>query len=263
MNAPLVLRDFAGKIEVTSDAYELKRKAIKAASAIAKVETPEQQIAAVAALREVKSVINGMEQTRKAVKSPVLALGKEIDATAHGFIQEVDKQYGRLTGLINHYQKKLAREKAKEELKIQQEERTAAQLREQAANLRASATNKYTEAEACKLEQEAFDLEMNTELAVVPRIEKPKGLVVRNRINFQVEKPIVFCQAWPDFWRWHEETETLKLDRMRILEELNKESGDGCFHKTRFPEELSKSEDRRLVRPAGLRVYEETKAHIR
>jgi hypothetical protein len=263
MNAPLVLRGFQGKIEVTPDAYELKREAIKAASAIAKVETPEQQIAAVAVLREVKAVINGMEQTRKAVKAPVLALGKEIDATAHGFIQEVDKQYGRLTGLINHYQKKLAREKAEEELKIQQEEQTAARLREQAANLRASATNKYTESEARKLEQEAFDLEMNTELAVVPGIEKPKGLVVRNRINFQVLDAIVFCQAWPDFWKWHAETETLKLDRMRILDELNREDCAGCFHKTRFPEELSRSDDRRLVQPAGLRVYEDLKAHLR
>jgi len=263
MHAPLVLRDFAGKIEVTPDAYELKRKAIKAASSIAKVETPAQQIAAVAALREVKAVIVGMEQTRKTVKAPVLALGREIDNTAHGFIREVEKQHGRLSGLINHYQKKLARERAAEQDKINSQESLAAKLRQQAANLRASATNKYTEAEAQKLEAQALDLEMSTELAVVPGIEKPKGLVVRNKINFQVLDAIVFCQAWPDFWKWHADTETLKLDRMRILDELNREDCAGCFHKTRFPEELSKSDDRRLVQPAGLRVYEETKTHIR
>jgi hypothetical protein len=268
MNAPLVLKDFAGEIEITQGAFEWKRKALELARPIAKVETPAQQLQAVAALTELKGLRQGMEQTRKSVKSPVLALGKKIDAAAENFIADVDKQYMRLSGMVSHYQKKQAELRNKEADKIEAEQRDARALRESGAELRSRAmqsTNKeaYDKlvGEALKLEAKAFDLEMNAEVAIVPGIEKPKGLVVRNRITFQVLDAIVFCQAYPQFWKWHADTETLKLDRMRLLDELNKENG--LFRMTRFPEELSKSEDRRLVQPAGLRVYEETKSHIR
>jgi hypothetical protein len=184
-------------------------------------------------------------------------------------MEDVEKQYGRISGLINHYQRKVAREQHEEAEKIESKETLATQLRDRAANIRLTLADAATPTEhdklmkqAEKLEQEAFDLEMQTELAVVPGIEKPKGLVVRNKINFQVLDAIVVAQAYPQYWKWHAETETLKLDRMRILDELNKEGG-GFFHETVFPEELSKTEDRRLVQPAGMRVYEETKAHIR
>lgn len=266
----LVLKDFSGTIEITADAWELKKKALAAAKPIAKVETPLQQQGAVEALRLLKEIRSGMEATRKAVKAPVLQLGRKIDETAYNFMAEIEKQYGRLSGLINHYQRKEAQKKAEAQDVIQSQENLAQELKAKAArirgNMQVEVNNGKREAmriEAERLEKEAFDLEMTTELTVVPGVEKPKGLVVRNRINFQVLDAIVFCQAWPNYWKWHPETETLKLDRMKILDELNREDGKGEFHMTRFPEELSKTEDRRLVQPAGLRVFEETKSHIR
>lgn len=258
MNAPIVLKNFGGVPEITADAFTLKREAIDAARPIARVENPEQQLAAVAALQKLKDVRGGMESTRKTVKAPVLALGRKIDEIAHGFIADVDRQYMRLTGMISHYQKKLLREKAAEQDKIESQETRATQLRAHVARLRLQGQHE----QADKAEAEAFDLEMNTELAVAPGAPRPRGLVVKNRITFQVLDAIVFCQAWPDYWKWHADTETLKLDRMKILDELNREGGGG-FHRTRFPEELAQGDDRRLVQPAGLRVYEETKTHIR
>lgn len=274
MNAPLVLKEFHGVPEITPDAYELKRTALNEAKQIARVETAEQQVVALAALRDVKAVLNGMEQTRKAVKAPVLALGKKIDNLAHGFIADLESQYGRLQGLINHYQKVQLRKQREEEQKIANEQASAAELRQTAKELREEAAKllqgdggldgaSSLQDQADKLESKAFDLEMTAEVTILPTVEKPKGLVVRNKINFQVTDAIVFCQAWPQFWKWHPDTETLKLDRMRILEELNRADQAGCFHKTRFPEELSKTDDPRLVQPAGLRVFEETKAHLR
>jgi hypothetical protein len=259
MNAQLVLKDFNGVPEITPDAFELKKAALQSASLVARVETAEQQTNAIAALREVKAVLSGMEQTRKAVKAPVLALGKKIDSLAHGFIGELEKQYGRLQGLINHYQRKQLEAKREEEKEIEREQETAADLRRRAHQCRLKGDVSASQ----ELEAQAFNLEMNAEVAVVHVAEKPKGLVVRNKINFQVIDPIVFCQAYPQFWRWHQDTETLKLDRMRILDELNRPDQAGLFHKSRFPEELSKTDDTRLVQPAGLRVFEETKAHVR
>ncbi len=266
-NSALVLKSFSGVPEITPGAYELKRAALDAAKPVHRVETPEQQLVAVDALKHLKDVRSGMEQSRKAVKAPVLDLGRKIDDMAHKFIAEVDKQYGRIQGLINHYQKKQAREAAERQQELEQGQVTAAQLREKVVALRVMADaahdtdKKNLMDEADRLGAQALDLEMTAEVAVIPSIDKPRGLVVRNRINFQVTDAVVFVQAYPQFWKWHEDNETLKLDRLSVLDELNKENG--LFRVTRFPEELATGEDRRLVRPAGLRVYEETKAHLR
>lgn len=255
----LVLKDFRGAPEITADAYELKRSALKAASKIARVETPEQQLEAVEALRQVREVLKGMEATRKAVKAPVLDLGKKIDNLAHVFTADIEKQQGRIQGLINHFQKVQQRKANEEREKIASEQASATELRRQA--LVAREAGRYQEAES--LEAKAFDSEMTAEVTTVAVVDKPKGLVVKNRINFQVLDAIVFCQAWPGYWKWHGETETLKLDRMKVLDALNSPKCDSDFHKSRFPEELSVTDDSRLVQPAGLRVFEETRAHLR
>jgi hypothetical protein len=244
-SAPLVLREFSGVPEITPDAYQLRKEALDAARPVARVENAEQQLEAVAALRRLKEIRTGMETSRKAVKAPVLELGRKIDAIAATFLEECSKQEGRLQGLINHYQRKQLEAKNDETGKLKEMQERAAQLRKEGR------------------ESEAFDLEMSLEIAVVPGIDKPRGLAVRQRINFQVTDPILFVQAWPQFWKHSDENETLRVDRMRVLDELNKPDGNGAFHKTRFPEELSANDDPRLVRPAGLRVYEEIKAHVR
>jgi hypothetical protein len=275
----LVLRGFSGVPEVTQEAWRLKREALAAAKPVARVETPEQQTYAVEALRKLKEVRTGLEASRKAVKAPVLDLGRKIDEIARDFGDDIERQYGRISGLINHYQRKLAAAKEEEDDKARSRATLAAQLREKATQLRAEATRlrerdpgsspahlKFLEAD--KLDAEAFDLEMSNEITAAPVvIDKPKGLVVKNKINFQVLDAIVFAQAWPQFWKISKngdhDNECLTVDRMRVLDELNREDGKGVFHMTRFPEELSQTEDRRLVQPAGLRVYEETKAHVR
>lgn len=253
----LVLKDFSGAPEITPGAHQLKRAALASARSVLKVEDDGEQMGAVEALRRLKAIRQGLEQSRKLVKAPVLELGRKIDALAHEFYAECDKEEMRVQGLINHYQRKQMERQAEEEAKLQREADEATRLLVEAERLRKAGR----EDEALSAEARAFDIQMTQEVTVVPGVVKPKGLVVRNKINFQVTDPIVFIQAYPQFWKWQEDGETLKLDRMRVLDELNKENG--LFRRTRFPEELSASDDERLVRPAGLRVYEETKAFVR
>jgi hypothetical protein len=93
---------------------------------------------------------------------------------------------------------------------------------------------------------------------------KAKGLAVRVRVNFKITDAIVFVQAYPEFFRWHADTETLKLDRLRVLDELNSEDGRGVFHRTHFPEELADEAARpEFVRPPGMEIFEDVKAHVR
>jgi len=267
---PIVLRNFSGVPEITQDAYSLRRDALAAAGVVGRVETDEQQATAVKALQLLKELRNGMENSRKAVKAPVLALGRKIDEIAANFLEQAGKQEGRLQGMINHYQRKQLEARREQQLELANEAKHATEMEVKAGELRHQAVFETDPAkkasllrQADELDVRAIDAKMTGELAVLSDPSKPRGLVVRNRINFQVTDAILFVQAYPKFWKWNEDNESLKLDRQGILDELNKPNGDGLFHKTKFPEELSATEDRRLVRPAGLRVYEETKAHVR
>ena len=256
MSEQLVLRDFAGTPEISPGANELKRQALAMSRDVLKVEDDGQQMGAVEALRRLKEIRQGLETSRKAIKAPVLELGRKIDALASDFYRDCEKEEMRIQGLINHYQREQMQEQSDREKQLEQMTVKAGELRHQAALEKDVAKRE-------ELMKQAFDLEMTQEVTVVAGIEKPKGLVVRRKINFQVIDAIVFIQAYPKFWKWNADNETLKLDRMAVLDELNTEDGKGIFHRTRFPEELSASDDERLVRPAGIRVFEETKAFVR
>lgn len=261
----LALRNFGGVPEIIPSAVELKKEALALSVPIKKVETEQEQALAVNALTALKAITRGMEATRKAVKAPVLDLGRKIDAVASEFTSDVDREEMRISGMVNHYQKLQLRLKREAEEKIEREQREAQRLAEEAERLRKEAEEKpELLPEVAKAEEAAFDAQMSSEVSAGPlAVAKPKGLVVKSRINFQIEDAHVFCQAYPQFFSWNAETETLKLKRREILEELNREDGKGIFSLTTFPEELPDQKDSRIVKPAGMRVFEETKSHVR
>jgi len=274
MDAPIVLRNFSGVPEITPDAHELKRNALAVAAPITKVENAKEQLTAVDALKQLKAVRNGMELSRKAVKAPVIDLGRKIDDIAYNFLADVTRAENRLQGLVNHYQRKQIEVKRTEEKKLARSDEEVTELEIQIGKLRQEALfetdggkKRFMLNEADQLSARLTDLDLTAQLSERTDMSKPKGLVVRQRISFQVTDPIVFVQAWPQFWIAatvnNHENELLRVDRQRVLDELNKERCDGVFHRTKFPEELSASDDQRLVRPAGLRVFEEIKPHVR
>lgn len=261
----LALRDFGGVPEIIPFAIELKQQALALSVPITKVETEQEQSLAVNALTALKAITRGMEATRKAVKAPVLDLGKKIDAVAADFVSDVDREEMRISGMVNHFQRTQLRLKREAEEQIEREKRETQRLADEAERLRKEAEQKpELLPEVVKAEEKAFDAQMANELTAGPlAIAKPKGLVVKSRINFQVENAHVVCQAFPQFWTWHPESETLKLKRREILEELNRADGKGIFNLTTFPEELPNEKDSRIVKPAGMRVFEETRSHVR
>ena len=244
----LVLKNFSGTPEITPSAYALQKAAIAAAKPILKVETDEEQMVAVAALQLLKNLRNGMETTRKLVKAPVLDLGKRIDAKAADFLEEPDREEKRIAGLINHRQRQIMEAQRVEQQRIEREQAEVLRLEDEARRKREAAEragDDKLKAEAKKLEAAAFDKKMEAEVSGTQVVvSKPKGLVVKNQINFRIIDPFLFCKAYPHFFTWHKETETLKLRRREILEELNKE---GTLFKG----------------APGLEVFEDLKSHVR
>jgi hypothetical protein len=253
----LVLRGFGGVPEITADAFQLREKAVALAKPIQKVATEQEQTAAVAALRELKAIRTGMESTRKAVKAPVLDLARKIDNIAGDFVSEIIDEELRLQGMINHYQRKQLDAQREEQERLQREAQTAEELKRKAEQ----ETNPERKSD---LEARALDMELGSEVSAPLAVAKPKGLVVRERVNFKLTDAIVFCQGYPQFWKWNTENESLKLDRMAILDELNHPSGKGLFHRTHWPECLTADPAKpELVRPPGMEVFLETKSHVR
>lgn len=263
----LALRDFGGVPEITPDAQELKKQALALSVPITKVETEQEQALAVNALQALKAITRGMEATRKSVKAPVLDLGKKIDAVAATFVQEVEREENRVSGMVNHFQREQLRLKREAEEQAERDRLAAEKLEEEAKRLREEAEKKQDPAllqEATVLEEKALDVQMAGELSTgTIVVAKPKGLVVKQKLNFQILDALVFCQAYPQFFSWNAETETLKLKRRDILDELNREDGKGIFHETKFPEELPDHKGSRIVKPAGMRVFEETSSFVR
>lgn len=247
-SAAIILKDFSGFPEITPGAYELKKNALAKAAPIVKVETEQEQMAAVAALKDLKDIRTGMEATRKAVKAPVLALSKKIDSTAETFTAETDKEELRLQGLINHFQRKQREAKEAEEKRIQREQAEALRLEEEAKRKREEAertNDPKLKAEAAEIEQKAFEKGMANELAPTVTVENPRGLVVKSRMNYQITDPIAFCIGNQSFLSWHADTETLKVKRREVLEDINRENGA------------------LLIKPAGIRIFDELKSHVR
>ncbi len=254
----LVLKNTTlGIPEVTPEAFKLRESAIALAAPIQSVTNDQELVAAVAALRELKRIRSGMEATRKAVKAPVLELGKAIDAKAADFIEDVLKQEGRLTGMVNHFERK-QRDQARADAERLEREKAEALALQKKADEEKDPDKKQA------FTDQAFDKQMEADAAAgTIALSQPRGLVVREKVNFRIKDPIVFVQAYPQFFKWNADNESLKLDRMRVLDELNREDRKGVFHMTHFPEELAPAAKPAFVKPPGMEIFADLKTHVR
>lgn len=286
-NQTLVLTDFSGAITISPSAIEQKNKALKASKKIITVVDDSSQLTAVSALRDLSTIRKQGKADRKAVVARPQALIDTANAAIADFLDEPLREENRLAGMINHYQLKqleIKREKDREAeaLKQQQEQAlhqttaSAAELYAQAKHLRenealtakTSMERAKILAKASNLESDAMNLELAAEeiaveaqttgMAIEVVASKPKGLIVKCKLNYQITDPIAFVQAYPQFFKWDEELEVLKVKRRELVEEINKEKG--LFSVTQFPEEVGTG---RIPTPAGLRIFEDLRSSVR
>lgn len=148
----LVLRDFAGKIETTPEALHRKQELIAKGKEITQVTNTDEQTTALAAHRGLKALRVEVEAQRKAIKAPVLALGKQIDDVAATFIADAEKVEKYLEGHINHYQQKLQEEQRRREQEAEQQRLAAERAALDAQRAQQEAERKRLEAERLELE---------------------------------------------------------------------------------------------------------------
>ncbi len=93
-------------VTITEDALEQRKFALECLGEIVSVQSIKDRDDALAALSVAKSILKRMEDTRTAVKAPVLAATKEIDGKAKAFSDGIKVDQARVERLLNDWQAK-------------------------------------------------------------------------------------------------------------------------------------------------------------
>jgi fused signal recognition particle receptor len=150
--APLILAGNGYQLEVSPDAETQKAELLKHSALIVEVR---DNTAADAARHQVKLLAgmrNLVEKSRKAVKEPVLKIGKDIDAKAAGFVAEITAEESRLSKLIGDHAAEVERQR-QEAIRQRQEEERARLAAEAEAKRKAEEAERAAAAAAAEAER--------------------------------------------------------------------------------------------------------------
>jgi hypothetical protein len=104
MSTAILVRDDANlKISFSPEAERLKEDALTFAALIGKVTNPAENETAVGAQTALKTIISTVEKARTEAKAPVLDYGRAIDTAARGFVEELQEELTRVSGLVGDF----------------------------------------------------------------------------------------------------------------------------------------------------------------
>lgn len=257
-------------VVIPIEAEAIKRDALALCKAIAGVPASDAELAkAVEAVKKTKQIISEVDKTRKAIIAPFKAIIDDARAKELQFVNELETERDRVTGLANHYEQLKQRAAREAQEKIERETREAKQ-REEAAQREVERLKREAEiatgagkielekkALAASLAAEDAALDAPSTVAVIPA--KVAGYSAKEIIDFECVEPFAFATAYPEFWSKQDDNETLKIKRREILEELNK--FPNRFTTTPYPDELPEKPGA-FPHPPGLRIYHRIRSRI-
>lgn len=195
-------------VAVSEDGELLKNELLAEARDITVVDDEFSADCAAAQIRRIRTLLAGVEASRKLVKKPVLDLGKRIDSLADAYSADLDAEVRRLNKLLNDHlahQRELAA--AEERRRIEAERQAAEEKRKAEAELRRLEEEKRKAQEAVmapftpeeKVEAQAKIVEIQTrqlELTAAPppapvqkapiTVAKPAGVAAQPVWRFEV-----------------------------------------------------------------------------
>lgn len=114
-DAMIVRSDATRTIAFPQAAVDMKESALATAALIGRVSTPDENATAVEAQVELKRFIDTCEKARKLCKEPVLDFSRAIDSGVKQFVDEVQKEFMRVTKLVADFQALMAAKQRAEE----------------------------------------------------------------------------------------------------------------------------------------------------
>ena len=192
-NNELMIRDDTRHlIEITTTALALRDDALASAALVGKVRNAEEQAHAVDAQKQLKTIINATEKSRKDVKAPIIEFGKLIETKAREFRAELDSEFERVSRAVSDFQS-LEAEKARaaEALKIRELARIE---REREEAIKAAQTVEEVEQIREESNNKAMVESIKAEAIQPTRIV---GQIVREEWSVQVTDLILLARAHP------------------------------------------------------------------
>ena len=253
MNNALSIIGSGYSLDITPSAQQLKAEALASARAITEVTDADGCTLAQAKIKTLAGLRTGVEASRKEVKKPVIDLGKRIDAMASEFVQDIDSEEHRLSGLVADYvreqqriqreaveaarreSERIERERQEAERKAREAEMAALRAQQDASDKsRREAEAAQRQAEAAKREAEEARrrAEEAAKAAQVPAPIQPAQKGVSEVVDFEVVDIDAFHAKFPQLC-------TVTVNRAEVLTALAK----------------SFAKNKRLPEVAGLRVF--------
>lgn len=135
---------------ITADAKLEKAVLLSASNEVTIVNDLDTYEVASDKTRALASMRNAVEKSRKAVKEPVLALGKQIDAIAAEFVSDIEAEEKRIQSLMQGYAREQARIRAEAEAEARRAAAEAQRQQEEAARKLREAEEQARRAEVLK-----------------------------------------------------------------------------------------------------------------
>jgi hypothetical protein len=187
------------QLGIVPEVYTRRDVAVLEARQITSIGDAFEAESAADALRAVSTIAKEIEEARKIVKDPVLALGKKIDETAKTFVADLITEKDRLQRLLGDHQAaeqrkadKLRREAQEEADRLAREAATAARAAE-----RATTDGQAEQAQQAAAVAEVKAVEARVAVADIKR-DGPSGTMLRQAYKFEVTDINALFKARPD-----------------------------------------------------------------
>jgi hypothetical protein len=236
----MILTGDGYSLTITPEAEQNKRDLLAASAEVCTVTSNDESADAAYHMRALAQMRISVEKSKKAIKEPVIRIGKLIEETAKNFMLEIDDEESRIRKLIGDYATEVAR-LAKIKLEEERLAFDAARLARDAANAAqdaAETTGKLSDIVAAK------QADIARQDALAARLEASSELVaakvadgVRFVWDFEVTSMMTLSARAPDLVK-------IEPRRREILNML------GAYEDDNDPETVST-----IAAKLGIRAY--------
>lgn len=257
---PIILsQEIAAIPSATISSIEHRDSILALAKPITEVRTHEQLELAVKVLSDLAKITKETETARKAIKEPVLALGKAIDKVAADHVASVERESNRLKGYVNHFQTLQLREKEERERKAREDAAEATRKAAEAQKAIDAATDEDSKLDAQLALESASLAAQNAEQQLSVPTNTPRGMTTRVRYDFEIVAALNCIKALPEFWTWKKDDEAFKFERAVFLKALNKDGPESNIAAL-LPEEQIQTVTHAA---SGIRIFRDVSVSVR
>lgn len=209
-------------IVVNKEALERKADLLELAGAVVAVGTQSELEVATERRRGIQRLLTEVETTRKAVKSPVINLGKRIDEIAEQFCLALNGELTRIKGLMDGFARAEDKRVQKDQQELQRQQAEAAQKAQAAqddaeriANLKKPSAKQEI---AAQVRIEESVMEVNRVQIIAPTVvSRAAGLTIKKEVLFEIENVTELYKVRPEWF-------TLEPKRSVIKQSISKET---------------------------------------